>query len=390
MAGVSFALADFVTGGPILDLPVMKGASWSAQLNRPDELTCKVDMRDPDALALDLPSSSEPRKTVLLARTDDDVILAWGVIGDRTWDEDKRTLELSAAGVLSSYFGKTIIAPSSALTAALLTTDAEGYPIVNPALDTTFTGFSLGTIGKKLIAQRLAWPGAPIPFDLPADEIAPADESHTRTYLFASLKSIGSALQDLMGVENGPDFAFDAQRASDGISLRYVMRHGTEARPRIGTDIGAWSLGQVSPITGLKITDDGDTIASAAWLTAGRSSGAALLSRARNDSLVTASGYPPLDAVDTSHSDVSVPATLDAYARELIRYSAAMTRDVSFTVRADASPALGQYRPGDTVTLDVPEDHPYLSSSIPIRITSISGDESGKTVKVGCVVLDGS
>lgn len=388
MAGVTYALADFVTGGPILDLPVLKGASWSSQLNRPDELSCKVSLRDPDALALDLRSSAEPRKTVLLARTDDDVILAWGVIGSRKWDEDSRTLSLEAAGVLSSYFGKTIIAPSSALTAPLIVNDAEGYPVVNPALDTTLAGYSLGTIGKKLVEQRLAWPGAPIPFDLPPDEVLPADDDHTRTYLFSSLKSVGSALQDLMGVEHGPDFAFEAQRASDGLSLRYVMRHGTDANPRIGTNVGAWSLGANTPITKLSVEDDGDSIGSAAWLTAGRQSGAALVSRAVNLDLVTGSAYPPLDVVDTSHSDVSKQATLDAYARELIRYSRTMTRDVSFTVRADAAPALGQYRPGDTAELTVPDGHPYLTSSIPIRITSVSGDEAAKSVKIGCVVLD--
>ena len=87
MPGVTYGLADFVTGGPILDLPVMEGATWGAQINRPDSVDCTIDMRDPDALALDLRSSSEPNKTILFARTDDDVILAWGLIGDdgRTW-----------------------------------------------------------------------------------------------------------------------------------------------------------------------------------------------------------------------------------------------------------------------------------------------------------------
>ena len=119
MAGVSYALADFRTGGPILDLPVQEGATWAAQLNRPDALSCSVDMNDPDALALDLRSSSEPKKTVLLARTDDDVVLAWGLIDSREWDEDARTLQLTAGGVWGSYFGKTIIAPASARTAEL-------------------------------------------------------------------------------------------------------------------------------------------------------------------------------------------------------------------------------------------------------------------------------
>lgn len=387
MPGVSFALADFVTGGPILDLPVMKGASWGAQLNRPDELSCKIDMRDPDALALDLHSASEPNKTIMLARTDDDVILAWGLIPDdgRSWDEDSKVLSLKATGIGSSYFGSCIIAPPSALTAPLTIPDpgAPGLMRPNPALDTTISGFSHGTIMKKLVAQRLAFPGAPTVFDLPPDEIG----KRSQTWTLASMKSIGSALDDLSKQEHGPDYAFDAQRGPDGLSLRYIMRHGSEATPRIGADVGVWSLGPMSPITGLTVEDAVAAGASAAWMTAGKQAGAALISRARNTAMIAA-GYPPLDVVDTSRSDVSVQATLDSYNAANIADASKTIKDLSFSVRADATPALGAYRPGDRVTLDVPDDHPWLVGPIPIRITSISGDEVAKSVKIGCVILD--
>ena len=382
MAGVSFALADFRSGGPILDLPIMEGASWSAQLNRADSLTCKIDMRDDDVKRLDLRSSTEPKKTVLVARTDDDVILAWGLINEREWDEDKSTVTLNASGVLASYFGRTRIMPATALTAPLTVLDAEGYSVINPALDTKLTGWSLGTIAKKLVAQRLAWPGAPTAFILPADEVGIRE----REYLFSSLKPTGAAITDLTNVENGPDIAFEAQRASDGISLQYVMRHGSEANPRLGTAAGIWSLDGQSPITELKVKDDGDTVGSAAWLTAGKSAGTALVTRALNPSLITNGGYPPLDLVDTTHSDVSEQATLDSYGAELIRFGGTLEREVSFSVQADASPALGAYRPGDAIIIDVPSDHDYLVEDLKVRITSISGDEAGLKVKIGCVV----
>lgn len=384
MSGVSYALADFVTGGPIVDLPVMEGADWGTQLNRPDTVSCKLDLRDKDVRDLDIRSASAPGKTVLLARTEDDVVLAWGLINDdREWNEDEQTLSLSAKGIWGSWLTRTIIAPTTARTAALIVNDADGFPVVNPALSVAYTGFSLGTIGKKLVAQRLAWPGAPTVFDLPADELG----THDRTdYLFANMKTIASALTDLTNVDNGPDFAFDAQRASDGLTLRYIMRHGSEARPRIGTDVGVWSLGPGSPITGLTFKDSPERLGSAVWMSAGRTGGKVLISRALNDQLIAA-GYPPMDLVDTSHGDVTTQALLDSYAAELFNTSSQLTRDVSFSVRGDASPRLGQYRPGDTVSLDVPSSHPFLSD-MPIRITSMSGDETGKSIKIGCVVLD--
>ena len=386
MPGVSYALADFVTGGPIVDLPVLEGASWGALLNRPDTVECTVDLNDEDALALDLRSASEPKKTVLIARTDDDIVLAWGLIAERTWNEDARTLGLSAVGVRSSFFGHTIVAPSSARTASLTVPDPNdaNLTIINPALNTVLDGWSLGTIGKKLVQARLAWPGAPsAPFVLQADEAAP----RTKTYEFAGFKSIESALNDLSDLENGPDFAFDAQRAPDGLSLLYVMRHGTEANPRIGTHVGSWNIGGDSPITGLVVTDNADVMGSAAWLTAGKSSGTALVTRVLNPDLIAA-GYPPLDIVDTSHNDVVVQGTLDSYGREALAYGATPERSLSFSVRGDATPGLGAFRPGDTVTIDVPPEHPYLVQGFDVRVTSIEGDETGHILKVGCVILD--
>lgn len=382
MAGVSYALADFVTGGPIVDLPVLEGSSWSAQLNRPDSVSCAIDLNDEDARALDLRGASEPKKTVLIARSDIDTILAWGIIDDREWNDDDRTLSLTAIGVRSAYFGGTIIGPIDARTLPLVVPDAEGDPSVNPALDTTLSNLSLGSIGKRLIQQRLAWPGAPaVPFILPADEVG----THTRTYSFAALKSIDSALTDLTNVENGPDFAFDAVRAIDELSLNYLLRHGTEANPRIGVHAGSWTLDQ---LTGLKVKDSGTDIASAAWGSSGKAAGGVLMSRVLNDALVTESGYPPLDLVDTSHSDVTVQATLDSYGAENLAYASRPERSLSFSVRGDAKPGLGEVRPGDTVDIDVPEDHPYLVQGFTVRITSLTGDETGHDIKVGCVILD--
>lgn len=385
MPGVSYALANFITGGPILDLPVKEGATWGAQLNRPDAVACQIDLNDIDNRKLDLRSASEPNKTILLARNDADVVLAWGVIGDgdRGWDEDTRTVSLQASGVEASYFSKTPIAPPLALTAPLTTLDPEGYPIVNPALDTVLTGWSHGTIGKKLVEQQLAFPGAPTIFDLPPDEVG----TRSQTWLFSSMKRINAALSDITRQEGGSDFAFDAYRASDGLSLRVAMRHGTEAEPRIGSFAGIWSLGEDSPITGLSLRDAVGAGASIGWMTAGRQSGAPLISRVLNPDMLAA-GYPPFAVVDTTHSDVSVQATLDSYNLENINDAARVVRDLSFTVRGDATPGLGQFRPGDFITIDVGDSHPWHTTAIPIRVTSISGDETGKTITVGCVVLD--
>lgn len=392
---VDYEIADFVTGETFGVLPIKKGAEWTTQLNRPDQLSCTVDMRSREARGLDLSSAAEGRKTVLRARTvsddpeRDDLTVAWGLLDDqRPWNEDTRTLKLSAKGVESSWLGMSLIGPATALTLPLIVKDDDGLNAPNPALDTHYAGLELGTIAKRLVEQRLTWPGSPAArFTLPADRTAPADEDHQRDYLFAQLKYVGEALQNLTEVENGPDIAFDCWRAADG-RLAYGMRVGTDANPRIGADVGIWALGPASPISGLEYIDDSVDVATTAWGSAGRTMGDVLLSRVRNADMI-ADGYPSLDYVNTSHGDVTRQATLDAYARADAAYVRRPRRDVPFSVQGDASPGLGQYRAGDFVTIDVPADHPWppMRGGFRVRVTSLKGDETGRKIAIGCEVI---
>lgn len=387
MTGITYSLVDFVTGGPIIDLPVRKGAEWSSQLGRADALSCSVSLRAAAARGLDLRAASEPGKTVMLARTDEDSVLAWGLIGDdgRAWDEDTKTVTLSAIGIEDTWLAENPIAPAAALVGPLTVLNADGIRVSNPLYDTTISGVSHGTIGKRLVQQLLTWPGSPAAvFDLPADEAG----SRTESYAFSAFKSVGSALSDLTKQEDGPDFAFRAYRASNGLTLRYQMIAGTEAQPRIGTAAGVWSLGKLSPITGLKVNDAVAGGVFVGWMSAGKQSANVLMSRAlRLDRL--ADGYPPRSVVDTSRSDVSVQDTLDSYNAANVDDRRLAIRDIDFSVRGDASPSLGNYRPGDTIEIDVPDNHLWLSKGLTVRLTSISGDETGKSIKIGCVILDG-
>src|SRR4051812_39496845 len=97
--GVRYILANFLNGDTIAEVPAMKGATWSLVLNKPDALACTIDFRDPDTRRLDPRSITEPRKTILLAATEDDTVLAWGQVdGKRSWDEDNQKLSITASG----------------------------------------------------------------------------------------------------------------------------------------------------------------------------------------------------------------------------------------------------------------------------------------------------
>lgn len=384
---VTFGLAEYHTGERILDLPVLEGASWAAMLNAPDNLDCQIDLRDPEVRALDIPSTTEPKKTVLFASTDSGVILAWGVISDREWDEDERILTITASGG-GQYFNQLIIAPPAAATGTIINTDGS----VSAAFDTEFNDVTLGTIGKKLVAQALTWDGAPTAYVLPADVAEIGRESGV--YRLVDYKRVWSALEDLTKrADGGPDFAFEARRDSTELALEYVMRAGA---PLLGEFIGSWPVGSLeSPVTKLKVKDDGARLATHVWMQAGRTDSKVIVARASNPDLITTAGYPHLDFVDTTHSDVVIQATLDAYATEHAEGRRTLGRSLSFDVKGTPiasdgtliGPSLGEYRPGDFVSLDVAAGNPYLTEGeITVRVLGISGDETGVDVRIECEI----
>jgi hypothetical protein len=305
-------------------------------------------------------------------------VLAWGVISSRTWDDDKRQLDIEASGG-GQWFRQRIIAPPAAATAPLI--DGDGAVVTT--YDTTINDVSLGSIGVALVAQALSWPGAPTAYILPS---AVPDVGRTSgTYRLVDYKTVGAALDDLSKREGGPDFAFDARLDSSRLGFEYLMRAG---EPYLGRYVGDWVVGaDQSPVTNLKIVDDGAALATHIWMQAGKTDSKVIVARAQNAALLAA-GYPTLDLVDTTHGDVSIQATLDAYANEHAIQSRRPFREVSFDVRGDAPGlAVGSYRPGDWAALRIGASNLYLAEGdIGIRITSISGDETGETIKIGCEI----
>lgn len=386
---VRYVLANFLTGQTITEVPVTTGATWALALDKSDALSCTIDFRDRSVRALDPQSITEPHKTILLAVTEDDVVLAWGLIDlKRSWNDPEKQLTINASGAWA-YWNRCIIGTSAMRTTNFIVNNAP-----NTALDRSFANLDLATIGKRLMQDRLGWPGATMPFTFFADRTG----SRQMYYAAADLKTIGSALTDLVERVNGPDFEFAATLNSDGLGYSYPVRAGTEANPYLGSFVGTWSTaGEASPVSDLAIDDDFSDFAVATWAKAQGSTASntqvTLGARVLNDTLRTSGGYPPEDFVDTSHSDVSVQQTLNDYAAEASVYASKYQRTLSFSVASyfpdgtPTTPRLGQYRPGDYVDLDF-DDHTYLGTqTLRVRLTGVSGDVEGNTTKVSAQVV---
>lgn len=362
-----YLIGDLRTGRRLLDLNVLTGP-WKASLNEAGTVGATVTLRDPDMVQLVLRNAATVGKA-FLAVVENDVVQEAGPIWVHDYDRDAGTLELAAAG-LWSYFDHRVLLPVLA---------AGQSPV---GADTNLSGLSLGTIAKRLVQQAQRHTGGNVPIVLPGDEAG----VHEREYLGADLALIGDRLAELTEVIGGPDIVFAPRFTSDRLGIEWVMRVGTNAKPQLSSQsVHVWDLAVPEPsVRGLKVRRTAEQLVGRQWATGGRNDDVVMTARHDVPTLVNA-GYPLLEAVDSSHSSVSVQSTLDAYAREGARTGYKPIEFWSFQVRADVAPLVGEYQVGDYCRLKIGDD-PYIPRNTRDgylrRIVALSGDEQGRWITV--------
>jgi hypothetical protein len=374
-------IGDFATGHRFLDLPFVS-CSWERRRNAAEQLTAKVTLTDPDVQALGLRSATSPLKGYM-AIVEGDYFMGAGPIWRRDYDKDAGTLEIKAAGVWSYLDHRTLTL------AEVLTTDTSqfviddpanpGQTIPNPALQWSAGPYDFATLARFMALQGGTWPVANVPIVFPAGVVAGPHERH---YDAVDFKSAGEALTDLTKVDGGPDIEFRPQWRSDRLGIEWYLRVGTDAQPELRSDsVHVWDLSVPDPsMKGLTVAEDGTNLTSVAWVTGGRSSNQTLLSRSVSTTL-TNFGYPLTETVDSSHSSVVEPSTLDYYASEIVRTNSVPGELWEFSVRKDLRPMLGEYSIGDRCLLKIQGD-PYIPDGDYVReIAGLSGDE-GDWVRV--------
>jgi hypothetical protein len=276
----------------------------------------------------------------------------------------------------------------------------------NPALASSYAGIWLGTIAKRLVHQALSWTGGNLPIVFQPDE-ADGNADHQRNYEGTDFKLVGDALKDLTNVDGGPDIMFPARFTEDLLGIEWLMQVGTVGRPQIHSDsVVRWNVtAPLSPVSGLKVTEDASKMASISWASAGRDADTVVVSRQIDDTL-TDLGYPLMEVLDTSHTSVSEQPTLDKYARENLTAGQLPQETWSFDAEAypvdegghPAGPQFGSYSVGDFCELDFQKWDPatgvgdiYVQEggTKRMRIIGMSGDESGEKIAVKAAPIIG-
>lgn len=371
----SYYVFETLTGKQVSEFSPSK-AEWTLGTNDPDSVSVTLNLNDPATKAQDWRNLGTPWKHSLAVEEHGRFI--GGPIMPYDWDEDKADLKLTARGP-KVIFDRIPILPVSAMTGSLVGPD--GLP--NLAYDTNLSLWDYGTFGKKIVQQAMTWPATGLPIAFHPDRLDPFTRT-VKNYSAIALKSVGSALDDLCGLENGPDIRFQLTRNGPD-AFQWVYESGSRESPRLqGPNAFTWELNADEATgSGLAVGSDPSGMASISWGVAGRSDDKVLLSRVIDTRLID-SGYPLLHIVDSSHSSIEFQSTLDSLVTENLRTAGRPAEFWSFKARLSASPYLYEYNTGDLVTIVVQDSKFQPVGQFTRRIAAMSGDEKGDWVKITC------
>jgi len=220
--------------------------------------------------------------------------------------------------------------------------------------------------------------GGNVPVILPTEVVASTNERWVKG---SDLAYVGQKLSDLTGVQGGPDIMFTPRLQSDRQGVEWVMRIGVPTEPRLfSPQRSKFYIGnQRSSVSRLRVQGDGTSLASQAFGSGGRTADQSLISVSADPSLTNA-GYPLLESVDSSHSDVSDPVTLQSYSDEELLQGKRPSKVWSFTHDLSQRPFLSSFNAGDFANVRVLDDSYLEAKTHSMRILARSGDDKGTKV----------
>lgn len=349
-------------GGALLQEVAPSGLQWAESANKAESIDATFDLNADGAQ--DWRSLGAAWKHSIAVDVNGRVL--GGPIMPHDFDDSNGSLKLTARGLRVAFARRSIL-PLAALTQSL--TLPNGEP--DTSLDSTWSGFDLGTIAKKIGQQACLWPGwTDIPIVWPDDRAGIRE----RTFPAIERKNVEDVWSDLSDVQNGPDIRLRLE--SDGPDqFQWVFETGTEDTPRLqGPDVFAWEVGQGS---GLSVKTNPSRMGSLAWSQGGRADDTTLV-RNLYDPLLIDRGFPLLEIETSASSNTVLPETLDAWNAETLRTASKPWEFWSFNVRSDASPLPFEYGPGSLIDVIVTKDTPVSGGYVPPgtyrrRVAGMSG-----------------
>lgn len=169
--------------------------------------------------------------------------------------------------------------------------------------DTTYTN-SLQGIAAAILTNAMA--RNTLPLDIPA---GPFTGTAVQAYHGYDLTSAGQRLQELTQMQGGPDILLKPRLTGTG----FVRHTALIGNPKLTTSGRPLVFDYPGNITSILPTDDFSNLASTTYQK-GNGVEYAMLWAKSTDATLPNAGWPPLENVDNSHSDVTDQTTLQRWA----------------------------------------------------------------------------
>ncbi|BCW79012.1 hypothetical protein [Arthrobacter sp. NicSoilC5] len=358
-------VGSMVTGQITADLPV-SSVKWGMRLNGPGPVDATVKAYALELRNKDLRNITAPKKQYL-AVSYGNAILEAGPIWKRSNKNTNGELKLGAQGIWS------LLDKVKALNWQQIN---SGVSVQRSSLD--FNGLTLGSIARELV--RLSVFGNPanpgLPIVLPDMVDAGTNERHYKGY---ELPYLGDLLRKLTQVQDGPDIRFQPRFSADPTRIEWVMTHGSPASPLLyQTGPDWWWDGTVeeSGVSDITTSEDGSDMADRVWQPGAGSELEMKLATASDYTLLTNAGYPWTEG-DAASKDVEDQGILQGHANAAMAAARRPVETWDMSVRANTSPYLGQYLPGDFAQINVPATNQMIDPGVRrVRVMAIDGDNT--------------
>lgn len=235
------------------------------------------------------------------------------------------------------------------------------------AADTTYSATTLANMVRLLLLQGTSETGQGLPLTI----ATPATSGvSSRTWAATDLRRYSEAIRDLNQADAGPDVTVTPVLSDDQtqVSLRVDI-----GEPYLGQKGSPWTWNCPGNCVDIDVDIDPSGMGDSVFVPGNGSDKSKPIGYATGGTLA-AQGFPSLDVVDTQHGSEQSKTILDSYARNGLTYAQGPTATWKLKVRADSTPVLGTWRPGDTVTIQVSGHYWIPTGTYTRRIVSISGD----------------
>jgi hypothetical protein len=346
---VRWIVGELKTGRITATLPLVD-PSWSMVLDDAGTLSGSLTLTDATVRALNPRAAVEPGRMFLAAvwedpTSGDETILEAGPVWTHEYNGADKSLKVGGSGLWSYYDHRKVVGVLTASQTAATVTYETGPT-------------SLGTVAKRLIALAHTHTNGSVPVVLP-DDVA---GDQTRTYPGSELAWVGAKLRELTQGDDGPEIAFIPRFKADDRYIEWVLTTGTPVAPMLTQSGQDWvwdTTVPASPVIELSVVIDGTGLASRAWV-AGASVGNDRLIVSRDDTTLTAGGWPLLEIEADGLDTVTTTTQLAAVARQAVASARMPIQTWTLKVRGAARPTPGMLRPGHWARVVIGDQHPYL------------------------------